>query len=141
MAAAPPVGLPELAESDNEDLRLFRDPVAINAVTQFVITATSPTFAPTTFDFTLEGSCVSRPNVVQRVELFDYVAGAFEVVDEQDANRVPSPDLTVVISPPGDLARFVDQATGEIQARVRYRADIARAQFASNTDQAVWTIE
>ena len=134
-------GLPELEESDNMYLRIFRDPIGINAVTQFVLTATSPTASPTTFDFTLEGNVVSRPNVVQRIELFDYVAGSFETVDERNANRTPNPDLTVTVSPGGDLSRFVDQTTNEIQARIRYRADIARAQFASNTDQAVWTIE
>jgi hypothetical protein len=134
-------GLPELEESDNMDLRAFRDPISINAVTQFVLTATSPTASPTTFDFTLEGNCVSRPNVVQRIELFNYFTRSFETVDERNANRTPNPDLTVTVSPGGDLSRFVDQATNEIQARVRYRADIARAGFASNTDQAVWTIE
>ncbi len=118
------------------DLNIFRDPLSINAVTQFVITSTSPTTAPTTFDFTLEGNCISRPNVVQRIELFNYVTNAFEIVDERNANRAPNPDLTVVVSPSGDLSRFVDPSTREIQARVRYRADIARAGFASNTDQA-----
>lgn len=134
-------GLPQLAASDNMDLNIFRDPVSINAVTQFVLTATSPTLAPTTFDFTLEGNVISRPNVVQRIELFNYVTGLYEILDERNANRTPSPDLTVVVSPTGDLSRFVNQTTGEIQARVRYRADIARAGFASNTDQTVWTIE
>ena len=134
-------GLPELEESDNMDLRIFRDPLSINAVTQFVLTATSPTATPSTFDFTLEGNVVSRPNVVQRIELFNYSTGAFEVVDERNANRTPNPDLTVTVSPGGDLSRFVNQSTREIQARIRYRADIARAGFASNTDQAVWTIQ
>ncbi len=134
-------GLAELATSDNMDLRVFRDPLSINAVVQFVVTASSPTAAPTRFDFTLEGNVVSRPNVVQRIELFNYVTGSFETVDERNANRTPSPDLVVTASPTGDLSRFVNQATNEIQARVRYRADIARAGFASNTDQAAWTIE
>ncbi len=134
-------GLPELENSDNMDLNIFRDPLSINAVTQFDLTATSPTTSPTRFDFTLEGNCISRPNVVQRIQLFNFVTNAYETVDERNANRTPNPDLVVTASPGGDLSRFVDQSTGEIRARIRYRADIARAGFASNTDQAIWTIE
>ncbi len=133
--------LPELETSDNMDLQLFRDPLSINAVTQFVVTATSPTASPTTFEFTLEGNVVSRPNVVQRIEFFNYVTGSYEIVDERNANRSPSPDLMVVVSGTGDLSRYVNQTTREIQTRIRYRADLARAGFGSNTDQAVWTIE
>ena len=134
-------GLPELAVSDNMDLQIFRDPLSINAVTQFELTATSPTATPTTFDFTLEGNCISRPNVVQRIQLFNFVTNAYETVDERNANRAPNPDLVVTVSPGGDLSRFVEPSTLVIRAQIRYRADIARAGFASNTDQAVWTIQ
>ena len=134
-------GIPELLESDNQKLAIFRDSGSVNAVCQFTIVGTSPTTSPTTFDFKLEGSCFSRGNVVQRLELFDYVLQQWETVDEQNANRSPNPDLAIVVSPGGDLSRFVDQTTNEIQARVRYRADVPRAQFAANTDQAVWCIE
>jgi hypothetical protein len=134
-------GLPELAASDNMDLNIFRDQGSINAVTQFTLTATSPTASPTMFEFKLEGNCISRPNVVQRIQLFNYQSNSFETVDERNANRTPSPDLVVTVTPGGDLSRFVDQSTREIRAQIRYRADIARAGFASNTDQAVWTIQ
>ncbi len=134
-------GLPELEASDNMDLNLFRDPTSTAAVTQFVLSATSPTASPTVFEFTLEGNCVSRPNVVQRIEFFNYLTNAYEVVDERNANRTPNPDLTVTAAPGGDLSRFVDQNSRAIQARIRYRADSPRAGFASNTDQAVWTIQ
>ncbi len=134
-------GLPELEASDNLDLNIFRDPVSTAAVTQFVLSATSPTATPTTFEFTLEGNCIARPNVVQRIEFFNYITNAYEVVDERNANRTPNPDLTVVVTPTGDLSRFVDQTSRAIQTRVRYRADSPRAGFASNTDQAIWTIQ
>ena len=65
---------------------------------------------------------------------------AYETVDEQNAVRMP-PDLSITVAPTGDLSRFVDQTTREIQARVRYRADSPRASFSSRTDQAVWNIE
>ena len=58
-------GLGDLTESDNVSLVLFRDSTSTAAVTQFVLTSTSPTASPTTFEFILEGRCVSRPNVVQ----------------------------------------------------------------------------
>lgn len=133
-------GLPDLEDSDNVSLVLFRDPTSTAAVTQFVVTSTSPTATPSTFEFVLEGRCVSRPNVVQRVEFFNYVTGAFETVDEQNAVRMP-PDLSITVTPAGDLSRFVDQTTLEIQTRVRYRADSPRASFSSRTDQAIWMIQ
>jgi hypothetical protein len=133
-------GLAELEFSDNMDLNIFRDPVSTTAVTQFVLASTSPTATPTRFEFTLEGNCISRPNVVQRIEFFNYVSNSYEIVDERNANRSPNPDLTVVAAPGGDLSRFVEPTTLAIQTRIRYRADSARAGFASNTDQAVWTI-
>jgi hypothetical protein len=133
-------GLPELENSDNQFVQIFRNPGGTTAVTQFVITGTSPTASPSALEFTLEGKCVSRPNVVQRIELFNYQSASYEVVDERNANRTPNPDLTVVVTATGDLSRFVDQTTLEMQARVRYRADIPRAGFSSNTDQAIWTV-
>jgi hypothetical protein len=133
-------GLPELQDSDNTSLVIFRDPTSTVAVTQFVLTATSPTATPSAFEFILEGRAVSRPNVVQRVEFFNYVMASYEIVDEQDAVRMP-PDLAITVAPSGDLSRFVDPTTLEIRARVRYRADSPRAQFSSRTDQAVWMIE
>jgi hypothetical protein len=133
-------GLPELENSDNQFVQIFRNPGGTTAVTQFVITGTSPTATPSALEFTLEGKCVSRPNVVQRIELFNYQTASYEVVDERNANRTPSPDLTVVVTATGDLSRFVDPTSLEMQARVRYRADIPRAGFSSNTDQAIWTV-
>lgn len=131
--------LADLTDSDNNSLVLFRDSTSTAAVTQFVLTGTSPTTTPSSFEFVLEGRCVSRPNVVQRVEFYDYVAAAYEVVDEQNAVRMP-PDLSITVIPGGDLSRFVDPTTMEIRARVRYRADSPRASFSSRTDQAVWMI-
>lgn len=133
-------GLADLTDSDNVSLVIFRDPTSTAAVTQFVLTSTSPTASPTVFDFVLEGRCVSRPNVVQRVEFFNYVTNSFEVVDEQNAVRMP-PDLSITVMPTGDLSRFVDPSTREIQTRVRYRADSPRASFSSRTDQAIWMIQ
>lgn len=132
-------GLEELTDSDNVSLVLFRDPTSTSAVTQFVLTSTSPTATPSSFEFTLEGRAVSRPNVVQRVEFYDYVTAAYEAVDEQNSVRMP-PDLSITIAPGGDLSRFVDPTTLEIRTRVRYRADSPRAQFSSRTDQAIWSI-
>jgi hypothetical protein len=133
-------GLPELENSDNQFVQVFRNPSSTTALTQFVITGTSPTATPSALEFMLEGRCVSRPNVVQRIELYNYVNAGYEIVDERNANRTPNPDITVVVTATGDLSRYVDPTTLEMQARVRYRADIPRAGFASNTDQASWTV-
>jgi hypothetical protein len=133
-------GLEDLTDADNVSLVLFRDSTSTVPVTQFALSATSPTATPSVFEFDLEGRCVARPNVVQRVEFFNFVTNAFEIVDERNAVRMP-PDLAITIAPSGDLSRFVDPTTREIRTRVRYRADSPRAGFSSRTDQAIWRIQ
>lgn len=133
-------GLPELGESDNMDLTIRRRNADLQSRTEFELKSTSPTATPTSFEFMLEGSVFARGNVVQTIELFDYVAGAWELVDTTDANRAPMPDKIVTATATGDLSRFVEEGTMSIEARIRYKSDRNRQTFASNTDQAVWTI-
>lgn len=130
-----------LADSDNVDYQLRRSTSDIQSRTEFQVKSISPTATPTTFEFTLEGSVFARSNVVQTIELFDYEAGAWELVNTTDAARSPAPDSVVTATPGGDLSRFVQAGTMCIEARIRFQSDNPRQQFASNTDQAVWTIE
>ncbi len=129
-----------LQASDNVDLSIFRDPNSVSAITEFVVDAVSPTTNPVRFDVTLEGAVFARSNIEQTIALYDYNAGAFEVVSTENANRAPNPDLTITASGTGDLSRFVGP-DNQIEVRVRYRGTANRVQFTSNTDNLFWTIQ
>ena len=64
----------------------------------------------------------------------------WELVDTADAARSPAPDSVVTAAATGDLSRFVEAGTMCIEARVHFQSDRPRQRFASNTDQAIWTI-
>jgi hypothetical protein len=129
-----------LAVSDNNDLSLRRLDSDIQSRTEFVVKGYSP-IAPESLKFKLEGAVFARSNVVQTIELFDYVANRWEILDSRNATRSPAPDLVVTVAATGDLSRFVEAETSCMEARVRYKSDIPRQNFASNTDQTVWMIE
>lgn len=133
-------GLPELTESDNMDLSIRRLVTDLHSRTEFGVKSTSPTAFPTTFGFSLEGAVIASSNVVQTIELFDYDAAAWELVNTMDAVRTPGSDSVVTATPTGDLSRFVEAGTMCIEARIHFQSDSPRQRFASNTDQAVWTI-
>lgn len=123
--------------SDNVDYSLRRSSTSVAAVTQFELQANSPILNPTSFVFTLEGSVFSRTDVNQSVELYDYDAASWVVIDTMLASRFT--DSVETFAATGDLARFVD-SNGDIEARVTFQSLNPRQQFSSNTDQATWTI-
>ena len=130
----------ELQTSNNADLSIFRDQSSAISITEFTVDSTSPTATPVRFDITLEGAVFSRSNVEQTIALYDFDAGAFEVVSTENASRAPNPDLTITAMGTGDLSRFVGPGNA-IQVRVRFRGSTNRLQFTSNTDQLYWTIQ
>ena len=128
-------GLAELAASDNADLSLRRSFGGTR--TEFQVKGVSPVDSPSSFEVTFEGSVTMRGDgVTQTVELFDYDAGEWEVVDSRLAKRF---DTTVQISLGGDLSRFVEANTRCIEAKISYDANNPRT-FSSNTDLFIWTI-
>ena len=134
-------GIAEVSDSDNSDYRISRSTIDTLSRTEFEVKAVSPTETPTLFEVTLEGAVFGRSNVVQTISLFNYTTGVFDVVDSQNANRSPSPDKVVTVSPAGNLADYVEPGTGCVTARVLYQSDNRRQKFTSNTDQFFWTIQ
>jgi hypothetical protein len=130
-----------LADSDNVDYSIQRSTSDVQSRTEFVVKSFSPTATPTSFEFTLEGSVFARSNVVQTIELFDYVANDWVLVDSQNAARSPAPDSVVTVAATGDLSRFVQAGTMCVETRIHFQSDSPRQRFASNTDQAIWTIQ
>lgn len=131
-------GITELASSDDADLSLRRATSDIQAQTEFEVKGISPVASPASLAVTLEGSVFARSQVDQSIELYDYVADAWEQIDSRAATQFV--DSTVTMAATGDLTRFVQEGTMCIEARIRYQSLVARQQFSSNTDQFLWTI-
>jgi outer membrane protein assembly factor BamB len=127
-----------LTASDNVDLALQRSNSDVQSRTEFQVMGISPTTSPASLEVTLEGAVFARSTVVQTIELWDYVAGAWELVDARNATNII--DSTATVAATGDLSRFVDQTTLSVEARIQFQSVSPRQQFASNTDQFIWTI-
>lgn len=131
-------GLAELLENDSADLSIFRSPQSVTPRTEFVISGTSQTATPTTFDVTLEGSCFARTAVTQSIALFNFTTNSYDVVSSTNASLFF--DNSVSASATGTLSDYVGPGN-EIRARVRFQGGIPRLVFTSNTDQFFWTVE
>jgi len=110
----------------------FSAPQESLVVTRF--TAASPTFLPASIDFMLEAG-VTVPDVIQRIALFDWVAGAWVEVDARPATMADQVVKLSLTAP----ARFVDPATRTMAAQVRHGAS-ATATWSARIDQVAWTV-
>lgn len=131
-------GISELAASDNADLSVRRSNSDIQSRVFIEFKATSPSASPSGIEFVFEASVFARTNVVQTIDLYDYVAGTWESVDTSNAARFA--DSTVTVEATGDLTRFVESGSGCMEARVRFLSANARQRFTANIDQVSWTI-
>ncbi|MEM7456387.1 MAG: hypothetical protein AAF456_18725 [Planctomycetota bacterium] len=127
-----------LHKSDNVDLSISRSSFDVQSRTEFEIKAVSPVALPTSFEVLLEGAVFARSPVNQTIELFDYDAATWEVVDARAAMRLSDSIAEIVVQ--GDPSRFVEPGTNCIEARIRYQSVNGRQQFSSNTDQFLWLI-
>ena len=131
-------GLPELANSDNSDLVARRANNDIQSRVFVEFKSFSPTETPSRFDLTFEAAVFARSTVVQSIDMFNYDTGDWEEVDSRNAQRLV--DLVTVVTPAGDLSRFVEPGTGCIEARVRFQSVSPRQKFSANIDHVIWTI-
>ncbi|MEM7453008.1 MAG: sialidase family protein [Planctomycetota bacterium] len=131
-------GLPELANSDGMDLSASRSQFDTQSRITVSVDAISPTENPSTFSFTLESSVFARQSVTQHLEMFNFDSSSWETVDSRNASRLA--DSTVTHEATGDLSRFVEPGTMEIETRVRYVSSTARQRFSANIDQMIWEI-
>ena len=129
----------ELEESDNVDFSARRSGASIQPVIQVDFGGVTSILNPTSLTLRFEGSVFARGIIVQRLSLFNYDTGSYEEVDVRNASRFT--DGVAEITPAGDVTRFVDAATGSVEARVNLRANGARQIFSTNIDQVIWTID
>jgi hypothetical protein len=114
-----------------------------NTSVSIEVEATSPTQNPACFEFTVE-SRVTRAirNSDQIIELFNYDIGGFEIVDIGPTSG--RNDETVVVQPEGNLARFVENESGLIKAKVTHtrpdREFRKKREFTSEFDKIIWRI-
>ncbi|MEM7454580.1 MAG: sulfatase-like hydrolase/transferase [Planctomycetota bacterium] len=130
----------ELSSSDNQDLVVRRSIDSVQSLTEFEVKGFCPFNSPASMQVTLEGAVFARTNVVQSIELYNYDADTWELVDSRDATRLPSADSVVAVQITGDVTRFVEPGPGSMEARVRFNSPVQRQQFSSNTDRFTWTI-
>lgn len=129
-------GVEEIEFSDNLDVSIYRDNHDLQSRTEFEVKAISPVAVPSSLEITLEGSVFARSPVTQTIELFNYDAASWEVVDSRAAAQFL--DSRITVAPVGDLSRFVQSGSQSVEARIRYQSTNQRQQFTSNTDQFVW---
>ena len=132
--------LSDTFDSDNSYLQ-FRPGLILNSIEPPVWVSLEGTLAtddPSALSFTLE----ARANTVglsQTIELFDYNVGAFELVDKR---QVTMTDSTVVYEVSDDINRFVEPGSGNVQARLAWKANgpIILFPWTVSIDHIVWEI-
>ena len=104
---------------------------------QVVFHGTSSVAAPASLNLSLTAH-VTQPDVTQKIELWDYQASNWVLVNSQSASTVDS----TVVGTGSNPGRFVQAGTNAVQARVSWRLTRAsRIPFwLAGVDQLVWTI-
>lgn len=131
----------DLLQSDDSKLSISqRAPFSVSDPNaQLVVTGNVPGGQTALLAFTLESSVSASPakNVVQRVELFDFLANKWVNIDERPSS---APDEQVLLVSPGDPERFVNQASREVKARISWfdRGTIGLS-WSARVDLARWT--
>lgn len=90
--------------------------------------------------FVLEASSGASPSskIIQRIELYNYSAGRWEIVDERNPSKN---DLEARVTIATNPARFVNPATGQVRARIGWfdRGSISPGWTAS-IDRSIWEV-
>ncbi|MGI8924230.1 MAG: hypothetical protein ACR2HJ_09390 [Fimbriimonadales bacterium] len=131
--------LASLQNSDNDRLVMRPGAVFSNAEPpiQVILNATAPTSTPKGFSFSLESNA-SIANAEQKVSLYNYVTGQYEVLDTRLAT---TSDDTVNVNVTSNTSRFIQAGTLAIRARVSYRAlgSTFVYPWLARIDKAWWT--
>ena len=97
--------------------------------------APAPTFTPASITFTLEAK-VSAAGVVQSIDVYDWVARAWVVVDTRPATLVDQVVNVTLVDP----VRFVAADSRTMTARVRLTSDGSAALWFALVDRVAWTV-
>lgn len=138
-----------LLQSGNLESLFFTDNSSLVASVGLVLTAAEPpvqikltgtalTATPSSLKFT-HVSKVSSVGTTEKVQLFNYVTGQYEVLDTRSGSTSYQ---TVTVTASGDLSRFVDPATKQVQALVTYlqTGPVTNVNWQVSSDTSIWTI-
>ena len=128
-----------LESSDNQHLVTARNAQSLNAVVSVQVTGHAFIQYPSSLELTVEAGVFSRVQVTQSVLLYNVDTGLYEEVDSKSASRLGDTTSTIAIS--SDPGRFVNHATGEVKAIIRFEAMRRRASFSSRIDHVELTLE
>ncbi|MEM7457069.1 MAG: hypothetical protein AAF456_22190 [Planctomycetota bacterium] len=129
----------DLHSANQVSVAVSRNPLDVQSVVEFSFSTSSANFAPESLQFKIVSRVNSKPAITRRLELFDYDASDWVIVDTGIANNTGF--SSVVVAATGDLSRFVEPVSGAMEARVRFSASSNRARFAALIDQVQWIIE
>jgi hypothetical protein len=132
-------GVDETKVSDDAYLAVRSGPITITRGSPVTVrfAAEAPLFTPASITFTLEAKA-TEGGLVQRIELFDWIAGSWAEVDARPATLVDQ----VVSVPLTDPARFVAPGTRAMTAQVRLDASgpFGSKSWAGHVDRVAWTV-
>jgi hypothetical protein len=136
-------GLSDLLTSN--DIRLVSRPSltfsAAEAPIQLILNGTSlvPGASLTSLQFRHEGHA-SAANVNRKIDLYDWVAGAYVNVSNLTSSN--GTDGITTVSAPSPIARFVQSGTNAVRARISWKATATVFSYPwySRVDQAVWLV-
>ncbi len=133
-------GLSDLFQSDDQYLALrsfivlnnFEEPV------RMVLDGTSPIDTLSQLKFVIE-SAASLQNIGQRIELYNFSTGRYELFD---AHAISTVDAVTTITVSANASNYVESGTGALRARVGYKAvgPIFTSSWLIDIDQTIWKI-
>lgn len=122
-----------LGSSDNVDVSIRRGNT-VQPVVEAIVSGTSPVEQPSELAVVFESSVFARTAVTQSLGLFNYVTDQFEVVDSRSASRFTDQRTEVVLG--GDVSRFIQPGSGQIEMKFEFIGDNPRLRFTANIDQS-----
>lgn len=105
---------------------------------QIILNGTLPTTSPASLGFALESNA-SIANAEQKIWLYNYAASSYEL---QGTRTVTTSDDTANISIRTNVSRFVEAGTGNVRAKVSYKAlgPVFIYPWFARVDYAKWAI-
>jgi hypothetical protein len=132
-------GVDETKVSDDSFMAVRSGPIMDRLGSPVIVrfAAEAPTFTPASITFTLEAKA-TEGGLVQRIDLFDWIAGSWVEVDARPATLVDQV-VDVLLTDP---ARFVEPGARTMTAQVRLNASgpFGTRTWASHIDRVAWTV-
>ncbi|MGI8923554.1 MAG: hypothetical protein ACR2HJ_05850 [Fimbriimonadales bacterium] len=116
-----------LVNDDDSRLTVRPGPVFVNSQSPIhvIVDSTVPVGPVSSLRMLLDGRAAST-NIEQRIEFYDFVAGAYQTVDLRQAT---TSDSLAVVNAGLNPGRFVQALTGKVRSRIRYKATGAIFQY------------